>query len=76
MYRFLVISMIAYVLAHWAYLWSSRSIPPDWGKASQLAAEALFPQVVLGNLLLELQRTRSLARQNGLDLVVTGWQYS
>lgn len=74
-YRFLVLSMIAYVLAHWAYLWSGRPTLPDWGKAGQLAADTLFPQVVLGNLLLELKRTRSLARQNGLELVVTGWQY-
>jgi hypothetical protein len=74
-YRFLVLSMIAYVLAHWAYLWSGRPTWPDWGKAGQLAADTLFPQVVLGNLLLELKRTRNLARQNGLELVVTGWQY-
>ena len=74
-YRFLVISMIAHVLAPWAYLWSGREILPDWGLASQLAADTLFPQLVLGNLLLELKRTRNLARQNSLDLVVTGWQY-
>ncbi|MCU0537700.1 MAG: transposase [Hydrococcus sp. Prado102] len=38
-YRFLVLSMIAYVLAHWAYLWSGRPTLPDWGKAGQLAAD-------------------------------------
>jgi hypothetical protein len=74
-YRFLVLSMIAYLLAHWAYLWSGRPILPDWGEASQLAEYALFPQLVLSNLLLHLKRTKNLARQHGLDLVVTGWQY-
>lgn len=74
-YRFLVVSMIAYLLAHWAYLWSSLSLLPDWGKVSRLAAEALFPQLILSNLLLELKRTRNLARQNGFDLVIEGWQY-
>lgn len=74
-YRFLVLVMIAYLLAHWAYLWSNHEILPDWGKASQLAADTLFPQLVLSNVLLQLKRTRHLARQNGLDFMVTGWQY-
>ncbi|MBR8832414.1 MAG: transposase [Chlorogloea purpurea SAG 13.99] len=41
-YRFLVLSMIAYILAHWAALWSNRSSKPDWGQAALLAAENYF----------------------------------
>ncbi|MBR8830498.1 MAG: IS701 family transposase, partial [Chlorogloea purpurea SAG 13.99] len=74
-YRFLVLSMIAYILAHWAALWSNRSSKPDWGQAALLAAENLFPLPVLSALIIKIRRLRGLARQNGLELVIQGWQY-
>lgn len=74
-YRFLVLSMVAYLLAHWAHLWSGGGCLPDWGKVSRLAVEALFPALVLLLVLLDMKRLRYLARTQGLDLIFTGWQY-
>ena len=74
-YRFLVLSIVAYLLSHWAHLCSGRLSLPDWGEMAMIAAEALFPQLVLLKVLLQMKRLRQLARKNGLDLAVKGWQY-
>lgn len=74
-YRFLVLSIVTYLLSHWAYLWSDYTGLPDWGELAAIAAEALFPQLVLLKVLLQIKRLRQLARKNGLDLAVNGWQY-
>lgn len=70
-YRWLVLSLIAYLLAHWVYLSTASSALPDWGKAAQLALEALLPQLVLLLLLLEINRLQPLARVHGLDVQIT-----
>jgi hypothetical protein len=44
-YRWLVLSLIAYLLAHWAYLSSGTTDLPDWGQAAQLALQAILPQL-------------------------------
>jgi len=44
-YRWLVLSLITYILAHWAYLSSGTTDLPDWGQAAQLALQALLPQL-------------------------------
>lgn len=75
MYRFLVLSMVAYLLAHWAHLWSGGGTLPNWGEVSRLAIDPLFPQLALLVLLMNMKRLRSVARTQGLDLTVTGWQY-
>jgi hypothetical protein len=65
-YRWLVLSLIAYILAHWAYLSSGTTDLPDWGQAAQLALEALLPQLLLFLFLLELERMRPLALSYGI----------
>lgn len=70
-YRFLVLSLIAYVLAHWAYLCSTSSASLDWGAAARLALEILFPQLIVLLLLLEIQRLQPLTLAQGLDIQIT-----
>jgi hypothetical protein len=72
-YRFLVLSMIAYVLAHWAILWSNYTSKPDWGQAARTAVEHLFPQLVLSTLILHIRHLTPLARQHGLQSVIRGY---
>ena len=74
-YRWLVLSLIAYLLAHLAYLWSEITTLPDWGAVSRLALETLFPSLVVLLLVIYLNRLRSLAHTQGLDISITGWQY-
>ena len=70
-YRWLVLSLSAYLLAHWAHLHTRGDAIPDWGEASQLALELLLPMMSLFPLLAEIQRLRPLAKHYGLDLNVT-----
>ena len=70
-YRWLVLSFIAYILAHWAYLSIGTTYLPDWGEAAQLALQTIFPQLVLCCFLLELERIRPLALSHGIDIQIT-----
>ena len=65
-YRWLVLSLIAYLLAHWAYLSTATSDLPDWGQAAQLALQAILPQFLVFLFLLELERMRPLALSYGI----------
>jgi hypothetical protein len=65
-YRWLVLSLIAYLLAHWAYLSSGTTDLPDWGQAAQIALQAILPQLLLFLFLLELERMRPLALSYGI----------
>ncbi len=70
-YRWLVLSLIAFTLAHWAYLSTNPSKLPDWGACADLALQTLLPEVVVFLLLLEVERTRPLLRAFGLELHLT-----
>lgn len=74
-YRWLVLSLIAYFLAHLACLWSGNTTLPDWFEAAHLALQTLFPSLVVLLLLQDIKRFQQLARTQGLDISVSGWQY-
>lgn len=81
MYRWLLLSLTAYLLAHWAYLHSGGGALPDWGKAAQIALHLLLPSQALLALLVEIQplqpRRKNLwAGSEGrplLDLSMSRW---
>ncbi len=52
-YRWLILSLISYILAHWAYLsttfadraqraFASTNLP-NWGQAAEIAFQTIFP---------------------------------
>lgn len=67
-YRWLILSLTAYLLAHWAHLHSGGGARPDWGEAAQLALELLLPLMALFPLLADIQRLQPLAKRYGLDI--------
>ncbi len=67
-YRWLILSLTAYLIAHWSYLHTQVPSPPDWGQAAQTALESIFPQIVVSLLLLEIERLAPLARSCGFDI--------
>jgi len=71
MYRWLILSLTAYLLAHWSYLQTQLPLPPDWGKAAQTALESLFPNIVVSLILLDIQRLIPLARSCGFDISIS-----
>ena len=68
MYRWLILSLTTYLIAHWTYLSTQLPLPPDWGKAAQTALESIFPQIVVSLLLLEIERLIPLTRSCGFDI--------
>jgi hypothetical protein len=67
-YRWLILSLIAYILAHWAYLSTNPTDLPDWGEAAQIALESILPQILVFLFLLNLERMIPLARSHGFDI--------
>jgi len=70
-YRWLLLSLVAYLLGHWAYLSTNTADLPDWGQAAFLALQAFLPQLVLFLLLLEIERLRPLCCTQGIDIQIT-----
>lgn len=67
MYRWLILSLTAYLIAHWTYLEIQFPSLPDWGQAAQTALESIFPQIVVSLLLLKIERLIPLTRSCGFD---------
>lgn len=68
MYRWLILSLIAYLIAHWTYLSTQLPSLPDWGAAAQTALENFFPQILVSLLLLDIERLIPLALSHGFDI--------
>lgn len=61
---------MSFVLALWGYWISGLSELPDWGIAAQTALEFFFPCLVISLLLLEIEKYRSLAQKQGIDIQI------
>lgn len=66
-YRWLILSLITYLLVHWIDQWS---LPPllDWKVASELALSILFPSVVWFQLLKQIRVHADIAAQYGFEI--------
>lgn len=76
-YRWVIFSFIAYLLAHWIDQWS---LPPilDWKAASDLALEVLFPSIVWFQVLRFCRIHAEIAAQYGFEIVLKplpNWAY-
>ncbi|EDX82713.1 Transposase, IS4 family protein [Synechococcus sp. PCC 7335] len=68
-YRWLMLSFIAYVLAHWIDLWAW---PPvlNWKATSRLTIEKLLPSVRWALLLKHIRRDTGMPAQYGFEIVL------
>ena len=68
-YRWLVLSLIAYLLAHWVDLWAW---PPrlDWMATARLTLEKLLPSVLWSRLLRQIRRDADIAAQCGFEIII------
>lgn len=67
-YRWLILSLISFVLVHWVYLSTASTRPPVWRTVSELALSLLLPQISVSLLLCEVERKRDLLASLGLRL--------
>jgi DDE superfamily endonuclease len=70
-YRWLILSLTAFLLAHWAYLARYYPHPLDWGQAAFFALSTFFPVLLLSLLLLDIERLRPLALSHGIDITIS-----
>jgi Transposase DDE domain len=68
-YRWLILSLIAYLLTHWIDQWSR---PPvlEWKVVSRLALETLLPSIAWLQLLKQIQSSAEIASQHGFEIVL------
>jgi hypothetical protein len=76
-YRWLILSLIAYLLVHWIDQWS---LPPvlDWKAASDLALPVLFPSVLWFQLLKLISTQTGIAASYGFEITLKplpNWAY-
>jgi Transposase DDE domain len=67
--RFLLLALLAFVLAYWTALEMSRDglqTVLDWGRAARLARDDLVPEVIARAALRELQRVKPILESRGV----------
>ena len=67
--RFLLLALLAFVLAYWTTLETSGSdlrIILDWGRAARLARDDLVPEVIARDALRELRRVKPILESRGV----------
>ncbi len=69
-YRYLLLSLIAYLLAHWGHLSQGSEALPRWGAAARAILEEVLPQTVIEGLLMEIEERSALLRSHGIEVRV------
>ncbi|MBP5977113.1 hypothetical protein HW132_31420 [Brasilonema sp. CT11] len=80
-YRWLILSLISYVLAHWAQLQTAityrtatlnaSTTLPNWGQAAEIAFQTILPHLVVLLLLQHIERLRKLVLSQGIDIQIS-----
>ena len=71
LYRWLVLSLSAFILAHWGYLSINTKMLPDWAEAATVVLEACLPEIVVALLLQEVEQKRLLLQKQGWEVQIT-----
>jgi hypothetical protein len=68
-YRWLLLAIVAYFLAHWTYLaWELPQL--DWQAVARLALEQLFPALLWLILLRQIDDCNDIAQQHGYQVIL------
>lgn len=71
MYRWIILSLIAFILAHWGYLSTDTQALPDWAEAAAIVMEYALADVLVDLLLADIERKRPLLERQGIQLQIT-----
>lgn len=69
-YRYLLLSLMSYLLAHWGYLSQGREGLPRWGEAARTILEEVLGETVTEGLLMEIEERGALLRSQGIEVRV------
>ncbi|MBD2122323.1 transposase [Trichocoleus sp. FACHB-262] len=70
LYRWLILSLSAFILAHWGYLSMNTKMLPDWAEAATVVLEACLPEIVVALLLQEVEQKRLLLQKQGWEVQI------
>jgi hypothetical protein len=68
--RYLVMSLMGYLLAHWGHLSQGREGLPRWGEAARTILEEALAETVIEGLLKEIEERGALLRRHGIEVRV------
>ena len=68
--RYLVMSLMGYLLAHWGYLSQGREGLPRWGEAARTILEEALGETVIEGILMEIEERGALLRSQGIEVRV------
>ena len=71
-YRYLVLSLVAYLLAHLGHLSQGRKGLPRWEEAARTILEEVLAETVIEELLMEIEERGYLLRSHGIEVRVDG----
>lgn len=71
MYRWLILSLVAFILAHWGYLSMDTQTLPDWAEAATIVMEFALADVLVTLLSADIEHKRSLLEQQGFEVQIT-----
>ncbi len=69
-YRYLLMSLMAYLLAHWGHLSQGREGLPRWTEAARTILEEALAEIVIEDLLREIEERGALLRSHGIEVRV------
>lgn len=69
-YRYLLLSLMAYLLAHWGHLSQGHERLPRWGVAARTILEEVLAETVIEGLLMEIEERSALLRSHGIEIPV------
>jgi hypothetical protein len=69
-YRYLTLSFMACLLAHWGHLVEGREGPPRWTRAAKTILEEAMSEAVVEGLLREIEERGALLRRHGIEVRV------
>jgi len=71
LYRWLVLSLTAFILAHWGYLSTNQRVLPDWAEAAAVILKTCLSEVVVALLLREIEQKQTLLQEQGFQVQIT-----
>lgn len=69
-YRYLILSLVAYLLAHRGHLGQGREGLPRWAEAARAILEEVLAEMVIEGLLIEIEERGALLRSHGIEVRV------
>ena len=69
-YRWILLGLIAFILTVCSYWLTTTATEVDWRIAAKKTLEILFPSVLLNILLVEIEKLKPIANQQGIDIQI------